>query len=425
MSIKVTSRILNPAREDCISETHRFRYASHSGLELIEHRTIQGESDFANGIEERLSPDNGRTWGEWKNVYENYLETYGEDELEHQGEATCWNPVHKHYVGCRFDRFYDGGHIAAYEKFWEQGQRALFDHQYLLVRKEGESTPYQADLIRYEDGADFDPKNPRNPEYLNKNIGFINIPSIAANGDVLMPVSPFMDTACRIAGIDANKIFPSCPHLMRGLLVMRAHWNGEHYDMQFSNPIVISDTKSSRGFDEPMVTELRSGRVLLIARGSNTQNRAWNTRIQPGTPGFKWHAWSDDGGKTFTDPAPWHFDTGEVVYSSATISYFIRNECTGKLYWVGNITGPNVNGNFPRYPLCIVEVNDETGCLIRDTLTVIDTRHEGEPETVQLSNFWMYQNRETGNLHLTLSRIGQFGNAQVWKSDCMEYIIEW
>ena len=176
----------------------------------------------------------------------------------------------------------------------------------------------------------------------------------------------------------------------------------------FSNPVILSDLQSSRGIDEPMIAELTSGRILLVMRGSNIRYTCWNTRIEEGTPSFKWYAYSDDGGKTFTEAQPWHFDDGEVVYSSATLSRFVRLEKNGKLYWIGNITGHKVYGNFPRFPLNIAQVNEQTGTLIKSTLTTIDTRREGETEYVQLSNYWYLEDRETGVLEIFLHKVGQF-----------------
>ena len=46
--------------------------------------------------------------------------------------------------------------------------------------------------------------------------------------------------------------------------------------------------------------------------GSDERNAARNTRIEPGAPAHKWYCWSDDGGRTFTDPVPWHFESRET-----------------------------------------------------------------------------------------------------------------
>ncbi|MEE2753625.1 MAG: hypothetical protein VX910_06545, partial [Candidatus Latescibacterota bacterium] len=75
-----------------------------------------------------------------------------------------------------------------------------------------------------------------------------------------------------------------------------------------------------------------------------------------------------------------------------------------KLYWVGNITGENPKGNRPRYPIIVGEVNQDTGLLIRDTVTILDDRQPGESERMTLSNFYAREDRETGNLLVFLPR---------------------
>ena len=170
--------------------------------------------------------------------------------------------------------------------------------------------------------------------------------------------------------------------------------------------------------------ELKTGRLLLIMRGSNMKRERWNTRIADGTPSYKWASWSDDGGKTFTQPVPWHFDDGEPVYSSATISKFIRSTKNGKLYWIGNVTDKEKTyANFPRYPLHICQVDEHTALLKRDTLTVIDTRREGESEQVQLSNFTVFENRETHCFELTLTKTGQIDGAPPYFAETWKYFI--
>ena len=270
-----------------------------------------------------------------------------------------------------------------------------------------------------------DPADPVNENYFYRNVAYFSKPWILKNGDVVFPIAPMVSTCCRILGIDPKEIFPSAPQILNGLIVGRGKWNGEKYDLTFSRPVVISDLKSSRGINEPMIAELNSGRLLVVFRGSNVRAANWNTRIEPGTPGHKWYCYSDDGGKTFTDPVPWHFDNGEVIYSSATISYFLRSSKNGKLYWIGNITDHNVNGNHPRYPLQIVEVDETYGTAKRNSLTVIDTRREGESDAVQLSNFFLLDDRETGDIECYLTKIGTLGSQgdRVYRGAAWKYRI--
>ncbi|MDD4109145.1 MAG: sialidase family protein, partial [Prolixibacteraceae bacterium] len=140
---------------------------------------------------------------------------------------------------------------------------------------------------------------------------------------------------------------------MNGLIIVRGKFSESRgvYDLSFSRPVVISDRRSSRGVNEPDVVMLPSGRILAVFRGSNVESKNWNTRIEPGTPAHKWYCYSDDNGKTFTDPVPWHFDDREVFYSSSSIHTFLKSIKNGKIYWIGNISDHNTSGNHPRYPL--------------------------------------------------------------------------
>ncbi|MDF2911136.1 MAG: hypothetical protein K0Q56_2017, partial [Sporolactobacillus laevolacticus] len=50
------------------------RYVDSTGLRRVEHKSLQGESDWSNAAFERFSDDNGRTWGEWQDVYSRSVE---------------------------------------------------------------------------------------------------------------------------------------------------------------------------------------------------------------------------------------------------------------------------------------------------------------------------------------------------------------
>lgn len=400
-------------------------YKEATGLACRQIRETQYESDYVNGSEYRESPDNGHTWGPWIPVEQSSFTTmYGEDEMQCSVGPEVWNPVHGHYVSTYFTRYFLKGHNRAYE-LWDNGKEGFYDHQYLQIRRPGEKTPYTNDMIRYEEGADFDPQNPGNPDFLKKNRGYLNHPIVLQNGDVAVPVGVPVRVGCRLAGLKVEEVFPSCPDITLCVIVARGTFNPhtQKYQFTFSNPVILSDLRSSRGIDEPVLAELKSGRLLLIMRGSNTEKKTWNTRIEKGAPSFKWYSWSDDGGKTFMPAEPWHFDDGEVVYSSATLSNFIRSVKTGKLYWIGNITPHTAYSNYPRYPLQIVEVDEQTGAAKKESLTVIDTRHEGETEFVQLSNFHVLEDRETGNLELTLFKYCQFDAKEAFYGESWQYEI--
>nr|MCR5264813.1 hypothetical protein [Clostridiales bacterium] len=225
------------------------------------------------------------------------------------------------------------------------------------------------------------------------------------------------------------------PDLHSALIVVRLKWNESRndYDMSFSNVIMLSDLQSSRCVMEPQTRILPDSRWMIVFRGSNTQIEAWHTRTDPATPGYKWYVMSYDGGRTFTPPTPWRFDTREAVYSPASISAFYRHEKNGRLYWIGNIADDpkEIQGNEPRWPLQICEVDERYGCLIKETLTVIDSLRENETHT-ELSNPNLLVNRETGDLEIRLTKINivktdengggiPFGK---WYSEAWEYVLE-
>jgi hypothetical protein len=92
---------------------------------------------------------------------------------------------------------------------------------------------------------------------------------------------------------------------------------------------------------------------------------------------------------------------------------------------MGNITETPTIGNGPRYPLQIVEVDESIPAFKRDTLTVIDDRDPSrDSEHLQLSNFSVVEDRETGDVEVYLTKIGQQGDgADVWSADAYRYTL--
>lgn len=429
--MNVTATKYKDAREDNVAEHYTRQYTEHDGLTLLETMFTQSRSDFKDEIRKRISYDNGRTWSEWEVVsrHTDAALNQGQHKLANHIQPRHWNPVHKHYIQFNAQEIWVNGYENATVKYWSGDSREMVMHSFITVQEE-DQTLY-TEMIRYQDGPEFDPDNWTDPGYLKSNRGYVigNV-IFEPDGDILFTMEIPMRVCCELAGKDIMDIFPSYPDFPNGIVVMRGTWNGEKYIFTPGRPIVISDILSSRGLNEPTMAKLSSGRIVVIMRGANFHNPGWTrTRIDPGTPGVKWYAWSNDNGKTFTDAMPWHFDDGEIVYSSATFSRIIQDERTGKHYWIGNITGhgsgcPGIisDSNFPRYPLNIVELDETYGSARKETCTVIDTRREGEPEWVQLSNFKLLQNRETGNLEVMLTKIGQYSpdktdpfRAEVWR----------
>ncbi|MCM8817326.1 MAG: glycoside hydrolase [Candidatus Omnitrophica bacterium] len=178
--------------------------------------------------------------------------------------------------------------------------------------------------------------------------------------------------------------------------------------------------KTSRGFYEPTIVELKNGSFAMILRGDNS--------MFPEKRGYKWVSFSSDHCETWTQPIPLGCDKGEPIESSSTGSALFRSITNGKIYWIGNlcIEGIRPNGNWPRTPLVIAEINEEPFVIKRDTIRVIDRQQPGEVPQVQHSNFRFYQDRETGEIVLFLSRLGERGyeNNKWMLADYYRYRIE-
>ncbi len=185
-----------------------------------------------------------------------------------------------------------------------------------------------------------------------------------------------------------------------------------------SQPVFPDLEKTSRGLYEPAIAELSDGRFAMILRGDNS--------MFPDRPGYKWLSFSGDHCETWTDPVPLPCDVGDPIESGSNGSALFRSEKNGKLYWIGNlcIDGERPNGNWPRTPIVIVEVQENPFALKRDTITVIDRKAPSESPQVQHSNFRFYQDRENGDIVLFLSRYGETSAEQWMLADYYRYRVK-
>jgi arylsulfatase A-like enzyme len=187
---------------------------------------------------------------------------------------------------------------------------------------------------------------------------------------------------------------------------------------RLGKPLRIDPELSSRGLDENALVELEGGRIAAVCRGDNS--------MFPEKRCFKWLSFSSDGGETWSPPAPFPATGGEPIESGANGSAFFRSIKNGRLYWIGNLAlrGERAEGNWPRSPLVVVEVEEEPFSLKRETIFAVDERGYNDSPRVQLSNFRFYQDRETGDLVLFLTRYGE-ESAEKWQlADYYRYRVE-
>ncbi len=217
----------------------------------------------------------------------------------------------------------------------------------------------------------------------------------ASNGEFLVPTYRWP--------VDENRqrLNPHGAYTYMESGVVIGRWTADGTEITWDCGQFVRPTaeQSTRGSDECTIAELSSlGHFLMIARGSNEN--------KPEFAGHKWMSTSKDFGRTWTSPVPWTYDDGSEFFSPAAMSTLIRSTKNGRLYWLGNITPENPSGNYPRFPLVIGEVDEESLGLKRETVMSLDTRHpEHDSTTMQLSNFRTTEDLDTGNLLITLTRM--------------------
>lgn len=376
------------------------------GLKRREIRAFQSKSDLAEKIKVRFSDDNGRNWTPLAPLASGHdALRQGTNSMEELMFAINYDPCAGRTIEMVFQRIFMGEASQALHRFWK-GEKAFFDHgMYRLSRDDGVSWTKER-LLGYEPGAAFDPQNWTNPSYLNCNqmYGGYEV-TILRNGEIAYPAVvpvPYEDEEDRKMAANFPK-YVSATGNVGGVTCFIGKWNKRKgdYDWTCSKPVFVPRRISTRGMGEPVIAELKDGRLLLEMRGSNAG-------LDPVKfPGRRWMSLSSDHGRSWTPITDLRYDTSEQFYAPSCMARFIRSRKTGKLYWVGNISSKPAEGNLPRYPLYIVEVDEKIPALKKNTRTIIDDRDPEDTAAVQFSNFSLLENRQTGDLEIYLTRLGE------------------
>jgi len=202
------------------------------------------------------------------------------------------------------------------------------------------------------------------------------------------------------------------------MMTVIGEWRGQALDLRVGQALQIEPERSSRGLDENTLAALKDGRIAAVCRGDNS--------AFPEQPGDKWLTFSTNEGQSWLPAVPFPASEGEPIESGANGSAFFRSIKNGKLYWMGNLAlrGERPKGNWPRSPLCIVEVQEEPLALKRNTIFAVDERTFNDSARVQMSNFRFYQDRENGDIVVFLSRYGEQSEKEWMLANYYRYRVE-
>ena len=374
-----------------------------AGVRREERRMQETASDWCEGDRVRASEDNGRTWSDWRSVQATWPLRDGFSR-EERPVAWVYDPVSGQTVRFVFQRFLMGEGPEAIQQLWRTGRQTYFDHGYWQTSDDEGRTWSEMRQLRYEGGVSPESGGTPTEDYLMRNAMYACYSAIVTQtGTVAYPVAAVMTD---VEGPDGME-------RVEGVVCFIGVWNAEAgaYEWEVSEPLGVPHCVSGRGLMEPTIAELADGRLMLSMRGStNAVEAVWKDK-KATNPGHCWKSLSSDGGRTWSPVEPMRFDTGESFYCPSAYSLLMRHSGTGRLCWFGNITPEPPDGNLPRYPLYIAEVEETTVTLKKDTLTVIDDYDpERDSEKLQLSNFCVLEDRETGAIELYLTRYGEYAD---------------
>ncbi len=365
----------------------------YSGPNLLreEIHTQWATSDMPRRPKRRHSTDNGRTWSDFEAV----------------------DPIVSHTNGIRVywaagAYYYDAQHKLLVAIWLRQHyfDKQYHCHSFVRTSRDLGRTWSEPTMLRYEPGDEYDPDAPVKKSFLLHNQAYVGNNIIQHSSGALIH--------CVAHANASGDPMNDRRDWRLGSLCFRGQWDAasQQYRWTAGKRVEVGPGISSRGLMEPEVAELADHRVLVIWRGSNTAT----------TPGRKWHSLSVDGGNTLSPVTELTYDDGSQFYSPSAYHRMIRHSQKGKLYWVGNISATPPNGNSPRYPLVIAEVDEATGTLRRSTVTLIDDRQPDEGVKMHLSNFSLLEDRETHNLEIYLTRLGA-NPKDFWGSDAYRYTV--
>jgi len=398
--VKVQRELYHPAPRPGAAAYLSVAYVG-PGLQREEILTEETRSDEFQKPRRRRSNDNGRTWSAFTPVTD--LWAFPKDDF------IWWAPSSSFY-------FYDRQTKLTLAMWLRQNLVAgrYYNHTFVRVSNDFGLTWGNPKLLRYEEGADFDPREPLKKGYLENNNAYFGQKIIRhSNGTLIfavcatrMPRDAADPNPKRIAVWDT----PADSRNI-GSLCFAGRWNSakSDYDWTAGKPVWVPRHVSSRGLMEPDVAELKDGRVLVVWRCSNAG-------IDPAQePGRKRFSVSTDGGLTLSPVAELKYDDGSRFYSPSSYHVLLRHSVNGKLYWFGNLSASSTSGNEPRYPLVIAEVEETIPAPKKATVTTIDDRRPEDPRPVSLSNFAVIENRETHDFELYMTRVGNKGGDSVLK----------
>lgn len=350
-------------------------------------KVIETRDDTYDSSQIAFSQDNGVTWSQWRD--DEVLEQTPQGVRRTYWRAFYVNPDNGLYVEFANEGLLPSDNPMDGLKAWVLRHR---------ISRDGGKTFYHDSQV-VQRGGQYSEMHPFEGVWKGRNsmmLGDLTCRPICHDGKLLQPVQTTP------VGPDGEYYNPGGGLSYHESVVIIGTWTNDGLLSWDISERVQADPKlSTRGAVEPTIIELDDDKILMVVRGSND--------VKPELPGYKWYCISEDGGYTWSELKPWTYEDGANFFSPSSCSQLLKHS-NGNVYWLGNITPVNPNGNWPRYPFVIGQVDSQTGLLIRDSIMTIDDRQPDEAEEMTLSNFFAHEDRQTQEIILHMSRWKAKGN---------------
>ena len=248
--------------------------------------------------------------------------------------------------------------------------------------------------------GNFTAQHPVEGVWVGKNAIYLGdlgcIPLLTRAGKVLVPAQTTP------LGPDGKLWNPGGGWTYTDVLVLIGTWtNGQRLSWHASQRVVGDPKRTTRGVIEPTLAEFPDGRILMVMRGSNGGKADPRHEL----PSYKWFSISRDGGETWSAPEPWTYEDGKPFFSPSSMSALFRHS-SGRYFWAGNLSAHNCEGNSPRWPLAVGEVDRSSLKVLQSSVLTVDTvRPEDKNHgRLDLSHLTLLEDRETKQIMLSYPR---------------------
>lgn len=151
-----------------------------------------------------------------------------------------------------------------------------------------------------------------------------------------------------------------------------------------------------RGLEEAKLCQAQDGTIIALMRQCNKLAGYED----PGFPSVKLFSISKDNGYTWTPAKPLCYEEGDYVYSTCSIPGLFCSSKNENVYAIMNISDKPENGCDPRNALYIAQLNSKDYSVIRNTVSIIDTKHREHSNLIRFSNFRYIEDKNTKDLIL-------------------------